>query len=55
MADDIGDIKSINTSSMALNTQAGDGAQKPMTKGGKDNPGDTKPPKPAEGHVPMPK
>lgn len=54
MADDIGSVGSINGTSMALNTQAGQGAQKPSAKG-KDNPGDTKPPYPAPGPVPMPK
>ena len=54
MANDIGSVSSITGTSMALNTQAGQGTQKPSWKG-KDNPGDTKPDRPADGPVPMPK
>jgi len=54
MANDIGSQKSTSGSSMALNTQRGDGCQKPSEKGN-HNPGGTKPPKPAEAPVPMPK
>lgn len=54
MANDIGDIKSVNGSSMALNTQRGDGAMKPSAKGS-DNPGNTKPPMAPSAPVPMPK
>lgn len=54
MPNDIGSVSSINGSSLALNTQKGDGAMKPSAKGN-DNPGNTKPPMPATGPVPMPK
>lgn len=54
MADEIGSIKSVNGTSMALNGQAGQGANKPMASG-KCDPGGTKPAKPAEAPVPMPK
>lgn len=43
MSNDIGSVRGITGSSMALNTQPGDGANKPAF-GGKDNPGNTKPP-----------
>ena len=52
--DDIGSVKSINGNSMSLNGQAGQGAVKPMASG-KGDPGGTKPPKPAEASVPMPR
>lgn len=55
MADDIGSIKSINGTSMNLNTQPGDGGQKPSATAGKSDPGDTKPTRPPAGPVPMPK
>jgi hypothetical protein len=55
MADDIGSVKGINGTSMALNNQAGEGTQKPSATAGSANPGNTKPPKPAEKPVPMPK
>jgi hypothetical protein len=55
MADDIGTIKSINQSSMALNTQKEQGAMKPPLSGGNHNPGDTCPGYGKEEHVPMPK
>jgi hypothetical protein len=54
MPDDIGSVKGITGTSMALNGQMGDGCQKPSAKGNSD-PGGTKPPKPPEGPVPMPK
>jgi hypothetical protein len=54
MPNDIGSVTSIRGTSMALNTQSGESAQKPSATG-KDNPGDTKPPKPPSGPVPMPK
>ncbi len=54
MADDIGSVKGISGTSMALNVQPGQGTQKPSAMGN-SNPGGTKPSKPAEGHVPMPK
>lgn len=55
MANDIGSQKSFNGTSMGLNTQKGDGAQKPMPSAGKDNPGGTKPDRPECRPVPMPK
>ncbi len=55
MADEIGSIKSIQGTSMNLNTQKGEGAQKPMPSGGTSNPGGTKPAKAPEAPVPMPK
>lgn len=55
MADDIGMVKGINGTSMALNNQKGEGGQKPMASGGNSDPGGTKPAKPAEASVPMPK
>lgn len=54
MADDIGNVKGITGNSMALNGQSGQGTQKPVASGNGD-PGGTKPPKPADGAVPMPK
>jgi hypothetical protein len=50
----IGDVTGIKGTSIALNNQRGDGAQKPVASGN-DNPNDTKPPKPAEAPVVMPK
>jgi hypothetical protein len=55
MANEIGEVKSINGTSMALNTQKGDGAQKPNMGKGTSSPGGTKPDKPAAAPVPMPK
>lgn len=54
MANEIGNIKGITGTSMGHNGQAGMGAQKPMVSGNA-SPGGTKPPKPADGSVPMPK
>ena len=54
MANDIGSVKGVMGNSLALNGQKGEGAQKPAASGS-GNPGNTKPPKPAEGSVPMPK
>ena len=54
MANDIGSVRGIMGNSMALNGQAGQGTQKPMASGN-GNPGGTKPEKPAEGPVQMPK
>lgn len=51
MANDIGSVRGVTGTSMALNTQPGDGANKPAF-GGKDNPGDTKPPNPSSGKSP---
>lgn len=52
---EIGTQKSVNGTSMALNTQRGDGANKPNMGKGNSNPGGTKPEKPACAPVPMPK
>jgi hypothetical protein len=54
MANEIGSVKGITGTSMGLNGQAGQGAVKPSASGN-SNPGNTKPSKPAEGSVPMPK
>ncbi len=54
MANDIGSVSSIRGTSTALNTQSGEGCVKPSAKG-KDNPGGTKPERPADAPVPMPK
>jgi hypothetical protein len=54
MKNEIGDSERIVGSSMALNTQAGQGGVKPSAKGNSD-PGGTKPPMEKEEHVPMPK
>ena len=54
MADDIGSVRGVRGTSTELNTQPGNGANKPAFSG-KENPGDTKPPYPAPGPVPMPK
>lgn len=54
MANDIGSVKGISGSSMALNGQSGQGAVKPSTKGS-DSPGGTKPPKPESKPVPLQK
>lgn len=54
MSNSIGDVKGISGNSMALNCQKGQGTQKPMPSGS-NNPGGTKPDKPADGSVPMPK
>jgi hypothetical protein len=54
MADEIGSIKSVRGYSTELNGQSGCGGQKPAFTG-RENPGNTKPPRPADGPVPMPK
>ena len=54
MPNDIGSQKGFSGSSMALNGQKGTGADKPKPMGN-HNPGNTKPPCPAEKPVPMPK
>lgn len=51
--DNIGNVHGINGTSMALNGQKGEGGQRPSAKGN-DDPGGTRPMKPAEEHVPMP-
>jgi hypothetical protein len=55
MANEIGNVKGITGTSMALNNQAGQGTQKPMPSGGKSDPGGTKPNEIKDAHVPMPK
>ena len=55
MANDIGSVRGVSGTSMNLNTQPGQGNQKPSTSAGSASPGNTKPPKPADGPVPMPK
>lgn len=55
MPNDIGSVRGITGTSMALNTQSGQGTQKPSASSGNSNPGGHKPSKPAEGNVPMPK
>lgn len=54
MSNDIGSVKGISGHSTALNGQTGQGAMKPSAAG-KESPGGTKPPKPAEAPVAMPK
>ncbi len=54
MADDIGSVKGVMGTSMALNCQPGYGTVKPSAMGNA-SPGGTKPSKPPEAHVPMPK
>lgn len=52
---EIGNIKSINGASIALNGQKGDGGQKPNMGKGDKSPGGTKPSKPECAPTPMPK
>lgn len=54
MADDIGSVKSVRGTSTQLNGQSGCGGQKPMFSGS-ESPGGTKPSRPADGPVPMPR
>lgn len=54
MSDEIGSVKGISGTSMGLNGQSGQGAVKPSASGNA-SPGGTKPMKPAEAPVPMPK
>lgn len=54
MANDIGSVRGITGHSTALNCQSGQGGQKPSASG-TQSPGNTKPPKPADGSVPMPR
>lgn len=54
MANDIGSVRGITGNSMALNCQSGQGTQKPSASGNA-SPGGTKPSRPADGPVPMPK
>lgn len=53
--DNIGDVKGITGTSMNLNNQKGQGTVKPSASAGTANPGGTKPSKPGEAGVPMPK
>jgi hypothetical protein len=53
-SNDIGMVKGVTGTSMGLNTQAGMGGQKPSAAGNA-NPGGTKPSKPADAPVPMPR
>jgi hypothetical protein len=55
MANDISNIKSINGTSMNLNTAPGCGANKPMEKAGTSNPGNTKPKRVENGSSPIAK
>jgi hypothetical protein len=55
MPNDIGSVKSIDGTSMALNGQKGYGGEKPNMGKGKDSPGGTKPEKPDCAPVAMPK
>lgn len=56
MADDIGSVRGISGTSVALNNQSGQGAVKPSAKG-EGNPNGCKPSRPegADGPVAMPK
>jgi len=54
MANDIGSVKGVSGSSMALNNQSGQGTAKPSA-GGKHDPGGFKPARTPEAPVPMPK
>jgi hypothetical protein len=54
MANDIGSVRGITGKSTELNTRGGQGCDKPVFAGSA-NPGGTKPEKPAEKSVPMPK
>jgi hypothetical protein len=54
MSNTIGNVTGITGTSTALNGQPGQGTQKPSPQGN-SSPGGTKPPKPADGPVPMPK
>lgn len=54
MANDIGSVKGVSGCSTALNTQRGEGAMKPSASGN-TSPGNTKPPRPTDCSVPMPK
>lgn len=55
MSNDIGGVRGVTGTSMNLNTQPGEGGMKPSASAGTSDPGKTKPPKPAENPVPMPK
>lgn len=57
MANDIGSVRGIDGRSTEWNTAPGCGANKPgiPTGAGSGNPGDTRPPRPPSGPIPMPK
>ena len=55
MTNSIGDVRGVTGNSTCLNGQPGQGTQKPNATGASSNPGGTKPPKSADGSVPMPK
>ncbi len=55
MANDIGNVRGISGTSVALNNQSGQGTIKPSPTSGNSNPGGTKPSKPAQNSVAMPK
>ena len=55
MGNEIGTQTGISGTSMALNTQKGYGAVKPSATAGSSSPGGTKPDKPADAAVPMPR
>lgn len=50
MANSVGDVRGISGSSVALNTQRGQGGHKPSAKGN-NNPSDSKPPRAEETKV----
>lgn len=54
MADEIGNVKGVMGNSMSLNGQSGQGAVRAKPSGN-GSPGGTKPAKPGEASVPMPK
>lgn len=55
MTNTIGDVRGINGNSQSLNGQAGQGTQKPMPSMKADTPVPSRPTKPADGAVSMPK
>jgi hypothetical protein len=55
MTNTIGDVRGVSGTSSNLNSQPGQGTQKASAGAGTSNPGGSRPPKPADGAVPMPK
>jgi hypothetical protein len=55
MSNEIGDVKSIKTTSMNLNSNPGTGANKPSPSAGTSDPNRTKPKREMNGSIPMPK
>jgi hypothetical protein len=55
MSNQISDVSGIKGFSSALNGQPGQGTQRANPMGASSNPNGTKPPKPADGPVAMPK